>query len=299
MRVEVEAPAKINLFLRVLDRRPDGFHEIDTVFQAVSLADRVVVSVDASRPSSIALEVDGPDLGAPESNLAYRAVDAFRRGVGVDGAIRVELTKRIPAGAGLGGGSSDAAAVLKCLAHATGFDDPAFLRSLGGQLGSDVPFFLGASPLARGRGRGEQLTGLEPLSEVHLVLALPAVHVATGPAYSALAAHRHGAAATRASAEEPGPAWPSSWDEVSARAVNDFEAVILGRHEEIARAHETLRAEGADPVLLSGSGAAVFGGFGDASSAEHAALVLEARCGWPFVAVTTLRDMPAVGSHGL
>jgi 4-diphosphocytidyl-2-C-methyl-D-erythritol kinase len=181
--LRISAPAKVNLSLRVLGRRPDGFHEIRTLFQALDLGDELRVSRGAR---GISLEVRGPDLGPTEENLAYRAAEIFLEAFGETQGVHIELTKWIPAGAGMGGGSSDAAAVLRALSWLSPFPPPpGELMRLGAKLGSDVPFFLGASPLAKGTGRGENLTPYRALPAADLVLALPGVHMSTAEAYGA------------------------------------------------------------------------------------------------------------------
>lgn len=292
----VDAPAKINLFLRILDRRADGFHELETLFQAVSLSDEVRVTLGqvADASAGIELHVDGPDLGPPEENLAYRAAEAFLTLSGRSAAVRIDLAKRIPAGAGLGGGSSDAAAVLKCLAALTGYADDDSLHAVAADLGSDVPFFLGSSALAEGRGKGEVLTEVAPLPEASLVLALPDVHVATGGAYAALAASRaKGEGAARGPGARTPAGIPASWDDVAVVAHNDFETIVASKHSDVAASLEGLRSRGARFALLSGSGAASFGLFGGDDEAGSAARWLEARYGFPFVGVRTLRTLPA------
>lgn len=293
--LEVEAPAKVNLFLRVLHRRPDGFHELETLFQAISLADRVVVSIEASDGEGpVSLTVTGAELGPVEENLAYRAAERFLDTTGVELRVRVELNKRIPAGAGLGGGSSDAAAVLRCLAALTDFGDGRALRELAAELGSDVPFFLAGSPLALGEGRGEVLTELPALPEASLVLALPDVHVATGEAYAELASRRAAGLSPPSSrvGVEAKRGWLGSWDEVVDLAVNDFEPVVVPAHEEVRRSLEGLEERGARMPLLSGSGAACFGLFPDHETARAAAAWLEGRHPWRFVAAETRTDVP-------
>lgn len=298
---EVEAPAKINLFLHVLHRRPDGFHELETLFQSISLADRVVVAVGAPGTDAIgasggpvALTVTGADLGPVEDNLAYRAAERFREAAGLDAPIHVELEKRIPAGAGLGGGSSDAAAVLRCLAGLTGFDHHEALHDMAADLGSDVPFFLAGSPLALGQGRGEVLTELPPLPEASLVLALPDVHVATGEAYAELAARREAGQSPRSSRVDQGDIRREvgSWDDVVNMATNDFEAVVVPEHEEVRQSLEGLHGRGARTPLVSGSGAACFGLFPDHETARAAAAWLEGRYPWRFMAVETRTEVP-------
>jgi 4-diphosphocytidyl-2-C-methyl-D-erythritol kinase len=300
----VDAPAKVNLFLRILHRRKDGYREVETLFQAVSLADEVRVAIaDSTVGAPISLEVDGPDLGPPESNLAFRATLRFREVTGFGAAIDIRLTKRIPVGAGLGGGSSDAAAALRCLALLAGFVDPAALHRIAHELGSDVPFFLGESPLALGRGRGEVLTPISPLPEAHLVLALPRVHVSTAAAYGALSRSRatnadHGSAAAAVETDPHGGprtfgfSTGLDWEEVVQLAENDFEGVVSGAHAELRASLEGLRSEGAVMALLSGSGAASFGLFPDRAQAERASEALTRRLGWPFVPARTLTEAP-------
>lgn len=288
--VRVRAPAKVNLTLHVGARRPDGFHEVDTLFQAIDLADRVEVRwSDAG--GGVTLDLDGPDLGPVEDNLAVRAAAAFRRAADLDRGVRIRLVKHVPAGAGLGGGSSDAAAVLRALDHLAGRPLPAsVLRSLAGDLGSDVPFFLGDSPLARGRGRGERLVPCRPLPPAWLVLVLPPVHVATGPAYEALAEARRGNS-TPAPPVDPDV---GSWASVVGSLHNDFEAVVAAAHPRVAASLAMLREVGASPALLSGSGGACFGWSGREDVARAAASDVEARLGWPARPVRTLRAFPGV-----
>jgi 4-diphosphocytidyl-2-C-methyl-D-erythritol kinase len=283
----VAAPAKVNLVLDVLGRRPDGYHEIRTVFQAVDLADEVRVVLG---PVGIRVHVTGADVGPEKENLAYRAAEKFVAAFGAGGrGYDIHLTKRIPAGAGLGGGSSDAAAVLRCLSVLASAPPSADeVGILGSELGSDVAFFLGASTLALGVGKGERLSPMLPLPEAHLVLALPPVHVGTADAYRALARGPW----------DPGsvPAKPTpslgDWTDAAAVLHNDFEAAVAAAHPEIASSLDALRASGARAAALSGSGAASFGIFQDAGEAARVADVLSETLGWPFLAVRTLREWP-------
>ena len=284
MTLTLPAVAKINLSLRVLGKREDGFHEIRTVFQAIDLADHIRLERGGR---GVSLAVEGADLGPEHENLAYRAAEDFLRASGESRGVRIQLVKRIPAGAGLGGGSSDAAAVLRCLA-ASSRVPPRRLADLASALGSDVPFFLCASPLAHAEGRGEILRELPPLPEAHMVLALPPVHVNTAEAYRALG---RGASAGVAAPRDEATA-PGDWAEVAATLHNDFEDEVAGRHEAIARSLAALRSEGARGALMSGSGAASFGIFGSAADAARVASRLEGRLGWSFVPVRTLTRMP-------
>ncbi|MCH1571997.1 MAG: 4-(cytidine 5'-diphospho)-2-C-methyl-D-erythritol kinase [Longimicrobiales bacterium] len=294
------APAKVNLVLRIGAKRGDGFHELITIFQAVSLADEVEVEfhpVDRSvrdAANEVNLVVDGPDLGPVEQNLAWRAASAFLGTSGHRGAVSIHLTKHVPAGAGLGGGSSDAAAVLRCLAALSGFADRDALHQMASRLGSDITFFLGTSPTAIGRGRGERIEAVAALPERRLALALPPVHVATGFAYEALAASRAGA---------PPVSLPKldalvSWDELlNGLAVNDFETTVAAANPPVAQSLAALRGAGARLAMLSGSGAASFGLFCDARAAADTGrecATLSRSLGWPVISCATLTRMPDV-----
>ena len=285
-RATVLAPAKINLALRVLGERPDGYHDIDTLFQAIDLFDEVEVELCGD---DVELEVEGADLGPKEQNLAFRAASRFlgEAAPGLGAAVR--LLKRIPHGAGLGGGSSDAAAVIRCLAELTEGVPSTRFNEIGAELGSDVPFFLGDSPLARGRGRGELLESLPALPAAELVLVSPPVHVDTSQAYSALSADR---GEVTSLLEDSAPLALGSWEDLGAVARNDFEPIVARDHREIGRALTALRRAGATVASMTGSGSSCFGFFPDASSAEAAAEGLAADLGWACRVVRTLDALP-------
>lgn len=287
----VQAPAKVNLYLGVGGLRDDGFHHVDTLFQAVSLWDHVRLERVAS---GVTLTVLGPDLGPVEDNLAVRAARLFLGEVASREGVALELTKDIPAGAGLGGGSSDAAAVLRGMNHLWGRPvPPRRLAEMGASLGSDVAFFLGDSPLSRGRGRGEILEPYPALPPADMVLVLPPVHVATPGAYAALSRHRAGGAAWASKVREHGP--PAGWTEVKVMARNDFEEVVSLEHPAVRRSLAALRNAGGGPTLLSGSGAACFGVFADEGAAQAVAARLAVELGWPARAVRTLTEFPVPG----
>jgi 4-diphosphocytidyl-2C-methyl-D-erythritol kinase len=267
--VGISAPAKVNLALHVMEKDADtDFHEIETLFQAVGLADEIRIEVSGS---GLELEVEGMDVGPTEENLVWQAARSFIAEVGVDCGLRIDLTKRIPAGAGLGGGSSDAAATLRALNAL--FGDPIPTRRLSemaADLGSDVPFFLAASPFAVGRGRGDRLTPLEPLPPAWILVAVPDVHVSTARAYGVLDRARE-EAPPDARSEELDDTLGFSWERIEEMACNDFEGVVADEHGEIARVRELLAGKGARLVLLSGSGSAVFAVYEDRHAAEGAA----------------------------
>ena len=287
--VRVRAPAKINLLLRVLGLRADGFHELETLFQAIDFTDELTVELAGD---SVDLEVAGTDAGPVTHNLAFRAAEAFRLAADLHSGVRILLTKNIPTGAGLGGGSSDAAAVLRALNHLTGGAVAAeALLAIGADLGSDVPFFLCGSALALARGRGDDLTSAPSLPTTEVVLVCPPVHVATGPAYAALAERR---AITGSQAHAPLERVPSDWDTVDEIAGNDFESLVADGHPEVRLALDVLRGAGLRLVILSGSGGACFGLATGVSEASSTAQRLSDELGWTVLATRTLDELPPV-----
>jgi len=273
MKVSREAHAKINLFLSVGDRRPDGFHDILSVMHAVSLSDTVTLDIVRSSDPAISLVTDG-DVPDGPSNLAWRACEAFLRKTGIDGyRIAIRLEKRIPVAGGLAGGSTDAAAALVLL---NGFFGDVLplpeLLNLGGSIGSDVPFcILGGTVLAR--GRGEKLTPVSISEKYHFLIANGGAPVPTAEAYRALDAAADGKSAADLF---PDPLIRALKDgaPIDEYLFNSFEEVILPSHPEASRAHELIRASGGTP-LLSGSGPSVFGVFDDLTVRSEAKKQLE------------------------
>lgn len=268
--VRVTAPAKVNLALSVGPRRADGYHEIDTLLQAIDLADEL----EARRTSGgegIGLAVEGEDTGLDGDNLVVLAARAFldAAGLGRDApGLSFHLTKRIPVGAGLGGGSSDAAAALRALDRLfPAALSRARLSQLAARLGSDVPFFLCASPLARARGRGERLEALPTLPPRSGVVVMPPAGMPTALAYSRLERQRSqaGEGATPAPDGAEGPlegtapgAGPVDWEEVAAGAMNDFQETVVREVPLVRECLDALGRTGPELALLSGSGAASF-----------------------------------------
>ena len=242
------APAKINLWLHVGAQRVDGMHEIDTAYQAIDLADRVEISRAPDGVDVSCAVVGEQAAGVPdgEANLAARAAAFLAERTGHAPRVRIEIDKRIPPGAGLGGASSDAAAVLLALARRFAVPDPEHtLVDLASELGADVPFFF-AGGTRRARGIGEELTSAQPPAERWGILAWPGIFVPTVEAYGWLdAARREGGV----------PALPPPG---AAGRGNDFEAVVAARRPEVGRAFEILAAGPARTVRMSGSGSASF-----------------------------------------
>lgn len=254
----VAAQAKVNLFLHVLAREQSGYHQLETLFCRLTLADEVVVRV----ARGWRIDCDGADTGPAEHNLAYRAARLYAAERRWPDGCAIEIAKHIPVGAGLGGGSADAGAVLRCLA-ALDPDPPttADLLRWGAQLGADVPFLTLDAALALGYGRGERLLVLRPLPPMPVVLYVPRTPIATRDAYAWLAAWRtdHGLDGLRATPRAVDVGSLERWHAIEPLMANDFTPVAAERHPEIGRATSAMRAlPGARASLLSGSGAAVF-----------------------------------------
>ncbi|HEY0153689.1 MAG TPA: 4-(cytidine 5'-diphospho)-2-C-methyl-D-erythritol kinase, partial [Longimicrobium sp.] len=256
--VSIEAPAKVNLRLAILAREASGFHSLESLFCAISLAD--LLTVRRADPG-VALAVEGTvETGPPERNLAVRAAHRFYEELGELPAVAIRLVKRIPAAAGLGGGSSDAAATLRALnaLHDEPFDRAALLR-MAIELGSDVPFFVCGSPLALGWGRGERLLALPPLPERPVLMAHPGVAMRTPEAFAAIAERRGATPPPRAFALDA--AELGDWGAVERLAMNDFGEVVAERIPVLRDALAAMRDAGARIALLAGSGGSVFGVF--------------------------------------
>jgi 4-diphosphocytidyl-2-C-methyl-D-erythritol kinase len=261
--------AKINLDLRVLCRRPDNYHELRTIFQTISLADSLGIAFTPSRKTDI--QVTGPKI---PDNLIVRAAESCLDAMRLTGQIEFNLVKRIPMGAGLGGGSSDAAAVLMALPVLAGcvLDWPRLLK-LGQDLGSDVPFFLlGGTAVALGRG-----TELYPLPDRRPqagVVIAPDVHVSTTEAYRLLSAQLTSKPQQNKIVSFQSSVWGgSAGDRNTAETPsgeNDFESVVFEQYPALKSIKLHLRKLGANPALMSGSGSAVFGLFPERAYVQRA-----------------------------
>jgi 4-diphosphocytidyl-2-C-methyl-D-erythritol kinase len=284
-RVEALAPAKVNLRLCILAREEGGYHSLETVFCALSLADHVVVE---RGDRGIRLSVDGGiDTGPPERNLAVRAADRFYRKIREAPAIDLRLTKHIPSAAGLGGGSSDAAAVLRALNQLHGEPLPrTALLAMAVELGADVPFFLCGSPLALAWGRGERLLPLPPLPARPVLVAHPGQAMPTAEAFREVAALRGGDYAPEATLIAPDAL--RSWEGVAAIARNDFEPALLRRIPRLNDGLAAMRLGGARIALLAGSGSSIFGIFDSTAARDQAAPLVAAQHMKMFTAVTIL-----------
>ena len=266
--VTVHAPAKVNLILRVLDRRPDGYHNLWSIMHTVALEDAVTMRASSQRGIRLACNVDG--LSVDHTNLVWRAASAvFDRAqlsVGVD----IELYKRVPMGAGLGGGSSDAAATILGLNQSLQLGwSREKMAEVGQALGSDVAFFLFA-PSAIVSGRGESVRPVTIEGGRWIVLVKPTFGIETKWAYQELAATRAAVRQLSADHGELDRRDRLTWGQVAASVENDFEIPVFTRHPELGEIKRFLLKRGAQFALLSGSGATVFGLFEEESTARRA-----------------------------
>jgi 4-diphosphocytidyl-2-C-methyl-D-erythritol kinase len=288
--LRVRCPAKINLGLWILARRPDGYHEIDTILQSVALEDELFL--EESR-SGFALETRGIPVPKDGPNIIERAWSLISEARKPARGVRVRLTKRIPVGAGLGGGSSDAAGFLlganRLLALDFTGDE---IQGIASRLGSDVPFFLKGGT-ARATGRGEHVRHLCPMTPVWVTLATPPFAVSTTWAYGRVRIPltlRGGGASMLAAAIE-GHDLPS----ISSRLHNDFEDVVLPEFEVVARLRRALDESGVLGSLLSGSGSTVFGLARTEDEAQSAARAATALGATVHVVRTTERGVALAG----
>jgi 4-diphosphocytidyl-2-C-methyl-D-erythritol kinase len=269
--ITVLAPAKINLILRVLDRRPDGYHNLWSLMQTVKLEDELSISLNHTR-STITLRCDDPSLKTDASNLVYRAAEAVLGYSGQSVGVDVELAKRIPMGAGLGGGSSDAAATIIALNQLLNLGwSKQQMTSIGQAIGSDVPFFL-FEPSAIVEGRGEKVAPVRMKGNRWIVLVNPGFPIETKWAYQQLAVGRTEVRPLSDVHAALGRGPELSWERVLPVVENDFEGAVFKAHPALNRIKQKLLAEGAEAALLSGSGATVFGVFRDEVSAQQAQL---------------------------
>jgi 4-diphosphocytidyl-2-C-methyl-D-erythritol kinase len=285
----LHARAKINLHLRVLGRLPGGYHALETVYHSVDLSDTLTFSAGGS---GVTVECDDDTIPTGPDNLVARAADAFFRFTGTAGGLRASIKKRIPAGAGLGGGSADAAATLVALNRLYETRYPvAVLERLGASVGADVPFCIRGGA-AWGFGIGTELTPLEPLTGLHALVVNPGIHVDTTSAYRALKARPvgHGPGMNPTAA---GAAILRAWREAAPAAVNSFEEPVFAAHRAVRELRDRLRAHGA-AAMMTGSGSTVFGVFQDA---EALAAARSAMSDQPFVVVTSFAGCGVVDAR--
>lgn len=306
----VSSFGKINLTLDVLDLMPDGFHAIESVMQTISLRD--TVSLVFHDEPGIRVSCNMPEVPTDERNLAYKAAALFLADAGIAAGVDIHIDKSIPPEAGLGGGSSNAAAVLKALATRFGMGSDNVdssqpgavsekLNTLAAKIGSDVPFFLtGGTALVS--GRGEHVQPLPDIPTQWLVIVIPPFGVSTGWAYRHLDQMREGGhepRKVRASASRRLAEYIERISSASSKARkidiepflhNDLELPVIQRYPEIGIIKDALLNAGASGALMCGSGSAVFGLFASEVEASAACDALDAKLGKPFVVQTIGRQ---------
>lgn len=272
--VSLPAFAKINLDLRVLGTRPDGYHDLRTIFQSLALFDTVTVT---KRRGPLEIVCDQEDIPTDRRNLVWKAASLLHRvssgKTAAPQGLSIDLRKRIPSEAGLGGGSADAAMTLLALNKLWKLDlDLPTLTRIGARLGADVPYFL-VGGTALGLGRGDDIYPLADPPTMHVVILRPGFGVSTADAYTWFDQRSR-------LIREPAPRpYPEGWPSWAATLRNDLEAPVVSHHPAIARILQSLLDSGANFAAMSGSGSAVFGLFERADAARRTASDL-ARPGW-------------------
>lgn len=264
--ITLTAPAKVNLFLKVLNKRKDSYHNILTLFERISLADTVTVS---KAPRGISVVSDRPITARPADNIAYKAAELILKRAGIKSGVKIRIKKRIPIAAGLGGGSSDAAAVLSCINELFDLNiGKGRLMRLGAELGADVPFFLFNVPFAIGKSRGDRLEALNIGKKFWHILVYPGFKVATKDVYRAFDAsaslsinpehsRRVDFALTRKYGDDK-MAFPKDWDRLGDLIHNDLGAVVVRKRPVIGKVIKCLVSSLDKKTIVSGSGPSVF-----------------------------------------
>lgn len=274
--VRSAARAKLNLFLRVLAKEDDGYHGLETLFCLIDLADEL--SAERREGKGVSLSVEGADCGPEAENLATRAAKMVLDATGNPCAVHLTLKKNIPIKAGLGGGSSDAAAALSLTNQLVGNAVPRHeLLQFAIRLGSDIPFFMTGASLALAWGHGERMLRLPPLPAAPGLLLIPPIGISTPEAYRQVDSTRHGNAKRGAVALDLDAL--STWGSVARLAGNDFEFALFGRHQELKKGFEALA--NTQPLLcrMTGSGSALFAIYRTARERDDARMQLNTRLG--------------------
>ena len=253
--IKLESPCKVNLHLEVGNLREDGYHSLSSIFHLVSFVDRMTIEILEGVAPTVCVEMSGLDNVLLEDNLVYKAVKLFFKLYGNDFPVKIKLIKNIPAGAGLGGGSSNAASVLAGLNYLTGLTiSNTVLLKQSACLGSDVPFFL-SNGAAYVTGRGEFIKKIPSLTGMHIVLVVPNIHVSTKEAFNLLDKRNATVSVFNESClDDYLTGQLDKWE-----FTNSFQPVIKSEYKEVKEAITLLKKSNADFVSLSGSGSAVFG----------------------------------------
>jgi len=257
-KITLPSHAKVNLSLKITARREDGFHDIDSIFQAINLLDEITIEVTDA--NSIEITASNPELPTDSSNLCWKAAEVFKKAFNIENGVKIHIEKRIPVSAGLGGGSGNAAATLLGLANLFEIEKDS-LFSLAIELGSDVPFFLTGFSLARGQGRGEILSELPATETLKFLLINPGIPISAGWAYKALHLEK-------------------GYKENVQRDIlfeNELERPAFKEYPLLEMLKQEFREHGADQSLMSGSGSTVFGVYSSEEVRETAKKYFKAK----------------------
>jgi 4-diphosphocytidyl-2-C-methyl-D-erythritol kinase len=262
------SPAKINLRLEILSKRPDNYHEIKTIFHKISIFDKI--GLEKIPGNEVHLTIDNPDIPTDNTNLAVKAANLLLNYADIKPGIKIDIKKNIPSGAGLGGGSSNAAITLKGLNRLLKLNiSEQILADFAVKLGADVPFFLTDSSTAYATGIGEKIKSIETPNKLWFLVIFPGFTVSTAWAYNSINKYN---LLTKSTKNNNIKNYSLDIKTVKSLLYNDFESVVNKRHTEIPKIKEQLLKTGAQGAMLSGSGSSVFGIFPDKESAENASL---------------------------
>lgn len=267
--ITLTAPAKVNLVLRVLGKRPDGYHDLHTLFERIDLSDRITIT---KAPSGIRVACDRPVTSRQRDNIAYKAAEAMLGHARVKAGVNIRIQKRIPVAAGLGGGSSDAAAVLIGINRLFGLNiNKSAMRRIGARLGADVPFFLLDAPFAIGEGIGDRLRTREKGPKLWHVLIFPGCGAATKRVYAAFDRSRRGRSSslTRPSGSVT-MAFPRDLDGARRMLCNDLEETAIEQRPVVGKIMQCLVHSLGKGGIVSGSGPSVFCLYGSRKEAARA-----------------------------
>lgn len=275
----LKAPAKVNYRLEVLRKRPDGYHDLRMIMQRIDLSDDIEITLE--RNAGVSVECQSTAVSGGKDNIAWRAADSLLRCAGIDAGVHISIAKKIPVAAGLGGGSSDAAAVLMGLNELLeiGYSNEK-LMEIGVSLGADVPFFI-FKKTALAEGIGEKLSAVEGLPPAWLVLVNPGIHVSTAWVYQNLTL-------TNRAYDYKLPKFSNKVSDICSILENDLESVTIPSFPIIRDIKDRLRQFGASGVLMSGSGPTVFSIFDSEEKAQRCYDEIVKVEGWASFLVKTL-----------
>jgi 4-diphosphocytidyl-2-C-methyl-D-erythritol kinase len=262
------SPAKINLRLEILSKRPDNYHEIKTIFHKISIFDKI--GLEKIPGNEVKLTIDDPAIPTDNTNLAVKAANLIFSYADIKPGIKIDIKKKIPAGAGLGGGSSNAAVTLKGINTLLNLNiSEQIIAEFAVKLGADVPFFLTGASTAYATGIGEKIKSIETHNKLWFLVIFPGFTVSTAWAYKSIKKYN---LLTKSTKNNNIKNYSLDINTVKSSLYNDFESVVNKRHTEIPKIKEQLIKTGAQGAMLSGSGSSVFGIFPDKASAENASL---------------------------